>query len=107
VRAARPCKLWLFSLDDTGQVSRLFPRDGREGASVQGSAAPPGGAVLDGRPGVERFFAVCSEPGLPFEQVEQAAARFPRGPAGVRAAGVLAGLPDGAAQASVLVEKRR
>ena len=107
VRAARPCRLWIFSLDDTGQVSRLFPRDGPEGAAVQGSAAPPGGAVLDGRVGVERLFAVCCAPGLPFEVVERAAAQVPRGPAGVRAAGVLAGLPEGAAQATVLLEKRR
>ena len=107
VRAARPCYLWLLSIDDGGQVSRLYPRDGIAGAQVQGAVEPPGGAVLDGRAGVERFFAVCSEAPLAFEAVERAAVLVPRGPAGVRGAGRLAGLPAGVSQASVLLEKHR
>jgi hypothetical protein len=106
VRAARPCNLWILSLDDAGQVSRIYPRDGAAGGPFVGAAELPGGAVLDGHAGAERFFAVCSEQLLPFAEVERAAAQAPRGAAGVRATSALPGLPAGVMQASVLVEKR-
>jgi hypothetical protein len=69
---------------------------------------PPGGAVLDGRPGLERFFAVCSPRGLSFDDVERAASYVARGGyKRVREGGPLVGLPEGIGQASVLIEKRR
>jgi hypothetical protein len=106
VRAARPCHLWLASLDAAGQVSRLHPAAGAP-VRVQGQALLPGGAFLDGRGGPERIFAVCSEAPLPFEAVEQAARGASQaGEGGVRGLQVLLGLPRGTLQASLLLEKR-
>jgi len=106
VRAARPCHLWLASLDATGQVSRLHPASGAP-VRLHGEALLPGGAFLDGRGGPERIFAVCSEAPLPFETVEQAVrGESPAGEGGVRGQQVLQGLPRGTLQVSLLLEKR-
>jgi hypothetical protein len=109
VRVARPCRVWVVSIDAEGQVSRIYPPAGAEGAAL-GAGGPvvlPGGAVLDGRPGPERFFAVCGGGApLPLEEVERAARQVGAGEDRVRAARELTGLPAGTLQATVLVEKR-
>ncbi len=103
-----PCRLWIVSVDSGGQVSRLYPAEGDGGAEVREGGALPGGAVLDGRPGPERLFAVCARNPLPFARVEQAVRAATGGGAGaVRSGKVLAGLPRGAVQATLLLEKRR
>jgi hypothetical protein len=106
IRPPAPCRLWLVSVDAAGQVSRLYPATGE--APEVGAGSLPGGAVLDGRPGPERIFAVCSPRPLAFGEVERAARQAAGGgEAAVRAARVLAGLPGEARQATVLIEKRR
>jgi hypothetical protein len=109
VRPARACRLWIVSADADGQVSRIYPSTGTEGAELPGGkpAVLPGGAALDGRPGPERFFAVCGAGGpLALEDVERSARALGPGAERVRTVRSLPGLPAGAAQASILVEKR-
>jgi hypothetical protein len=107
VRPERACRLWIVSVDGSGQVSRLFPPGGEAGASVAAPGPLPGGAVLDGRAGPERVYAVCTPGPLPLAEVERAArAAAAGGDRAVRAAGELAGLPREAVQATVLLEKR-
>jgi len=107
VRPARPCRLWVLSVDGAGQVSRLFPAGGDSAAEVAAAATLPGGAMLDGRSGPERIFAICSAAPLPFSEVERAArAVGSGGAASVRSARALAGLPRDAAQTTILLEKR-
>jgi hypothetical protein len=107
VRPDRPCHLWLASVDGAGQVSRLLPAEGDGGLRLDGRQADlPGGAVLDGQPGPERILAVCAAAPLPWRAVEAAAHSISAGgPAAVRAAGAVPGLPTGTAQASLLLEK--
>lgn len=108
VRTARPCHLWLLSLDARGQVSRLYPAQGEGGALVERSADLPGGAVLDGQPGPERIIALCAPAPLGWAGAEQAvkASAGAAGPEAVRRAVAVAGLPAGTAQDSLLLEKR-
>jgi len=107
VQPPAPCHLWIVSVDPGGQVSRLYPAEGEGGAEVRQGGALPGGAVLDGRPGPERLFAVCAPEPLLFARVEQAArAAAGGGPEAVRAGKLLTGLPRGAVQATLLLEKR-
>ena len=107
VRPAHPCQLWVVSVDAAGQVSRLYPASGDAPAHVAQAGALPGGAVLDGRAGPERIFAVCSGTPLTFLDVERAARDAAGGgEARVRAGARLAGLPPDAAQATLLLEKR-
>lgn len=102
-----PCRLWIVSVDSGGHVSRLYPAEGEGGAEVSAGGALPGGAVLDGRAGPERLFAVCAREPLPFARVERAAREAAGGGAGaVRSGKVLGGLPRGAVQATLLLEKR-
>ncbi|HEU4383393.1 MAG TPA: DUF4384 domain-containing protein [Anaeromyxobacteraceae bacterium] len=102
-----PCRLWIVSVDGGGQVSRLFPADGDGGAEVRQGGALPGGALLDGRPGPERLFAVCAREALPFSRLARAVQEAAGGGAeAVRAGKVLPGLPRSAAQATLLLEKR-
>ena len=106
VHPAWPCRLWLLSVDGAGQVSRLFPATGDGGAPLGSAGTLPGGAVLDGRPGPERIYAICTRSPLSFATAERAArAAAAGGPGAVRSAGALAGLPEGAAQATLLLEK--
>jgi hypothetical protein len=95
VQTSAPCVLTLLSVDDSGQVSRIYGP-----APASGEATLPGGAVLDGRAGRERFFAICSPEDLPAASLHES----------VRAAGVrgsaLQGLPPGSTQASLLLEKK-
>lgn len=65
VRTGRACALTLLSVDGGGEVSKLYSRE------VQGDVTLPGGVKLDGKPGPERFFAVCS----PDAQAVERAAR--------------------------------
>jgi hypothetical protein len=106
IRSSEPCRIWIVSVDAAGQVSRLYPPWGDEGAEV-GSAGPlPGGAVLDGRPGPERIFAVCTQQPLRLSVLESAGRAVASGGRdGVRSARQLEGLPPGALQASLLLEK--
>jgi hypothetical protein len=108
VQPPAPCRLWFVSVDSAGQVSRLYPSEGEGGAEVHQGGVLPGGAVLDGRAGPERLFAVCAPEPLPFARVEQAARAAAGGGAGaVRSGKVLPGLPRGAVQATLLLEKRQ
>jgi len=106
VRSAAPCRLWIISVDAGGQVSRLYPPWGDEGAEVRSASPLPGGAVLDGRPGPERVFAVCTAQPLRLQDLELAGRAVASGGGdGVRRARQLDGLPPGALQASLLLEK--
>jgi hypothetical protein len=111
VRPARSCNLWIVSADAAGHVSRIYPPSGEEGAKVEAGApvVVPGGAVLDGRAGPERFFAICGcgdEP-VHYPDVERSAAAVGVGEARVRATRTLPHLPDDALQATLLVEKKQ
>jgi len=108
VRAQKACRLWILSLDDRGQVSRLYPAEGTGGAEVSGQADIPGGAVLDGQAGPERIWAVCTPAPATWKSLAKViqAATAP-GPSGVRAPpSGTTGLPPGTVADSVLLEKR-
>ncbi len=107
IHSSAECRLWILSVDSSGEVSRLYPAIGDGGAEITASGLLPGGAVLDGRDGPERLYAVCSSTPLGFDEV----ARSVRAAAGggaeaVRNAGALRGIAGGVTQATVLVEKR-
>jgi hypothetical protein len=102
---AKPCNLWLLSIDEAGQVSRIYPTQGEEGAHIAQPTPLPGGAVLDGKTGLERLYAVCSQVPIAYGQVESAV-RASLSSGSIRKATQLAGLPKGAAQATVLLDKR-
>jgi hypothetical protein len=106
VQPTKPCSLWMVSVDAAGQISRLYPASGDAGAHLAQGGALPGGAVLDGRVGPERIFAVCTPAPLPFEQVERAVrGAVSQGEQGVRSAAFVPGFPDGTSQATMLIEK--
>jgi hypothetical protein len=107
VAAGEPCQLWLVSVDARGGFSRLYPPDGDGPAAVRGRTTLPGGVALDGEAGPERLYAVCAADRLPLEVLEQGSRIAAAGGAdGLRRATRLPGLPEGAAQASLLVEKQ-
>ena len=107
VRPARPCRLWVVSVDATGQVSRIFPVDGEGGVEVVRTTELPGGAVLDGQAGPERFMALCAPGPVPYSRVEGAVrAAVSAGPESVRNMRTIPGLPAGTVQDSVLLEKK-
>lgn len=97
------CRLWLVSIDELARVSRLYPPAGA--AVPHTGGAVPGGVLLDDRTGPERVFAVCSREPIEYSVVERAARAAAR--RGVRAARELSGLPHGALQTTVLLEKAR
>jgi len=106
VRPARPCRLWLVSVDAQGQVSRLYPASGEAG-QVAAAGPLPGGALLDGRPGPERIYAVCTAAPVELAALESTVrAQVPSGEAGVRAARALSGLPAKTLQETLLLEKQ-
>jgi hypothetical protein len=108
VRAPGSCRLWLVAVDGTGDVARLHPASGDDGALVSGEAVLPGSVLLDDRPGPARIYALCSKAPLRFAEVERAVrAAAGGGQSGVRTAGPLAGLPAGTVQATQLLEKER
>jgi len=107
VRPAVRCHLWIVSVDASSQVSRLYPPQGDGGAEVSQAGPLPGGALLDGLGGPERIYAVCTARPLPLATLEALCrAAAGGGDRAVRRAGALAGLPAGALQASLLLEKR-
>jgi hypothetical protein len=107
VRPARPCRLWVLSVDAAGQVSRIFPTEGEGGVEVVRTTELPGGAVLDGQAGPERFLALCAPGPIPYARVEGAVrAAVSAGPASVRSLRTIPGLPAGTVQDSVLLEKK-
>lgn len=106
VRPSRPCRLWLLSVDAGGQVSRIFPAEGEGGVEVVRTTELPGGAVLDGQAGPERFLALCAPGPVPYARVEGAVrAAVTAGPEGVRSLRTIPGLPAGTVQDSILLEK--
>jgi hypothetical protein len=105
-RTALTCQLWIISVDGSGEVSRVFPEAGSAGATVSGALELAGGALLDGKSGPERLFAICSPGGLGFGQIAQAArAAIPPGEASVRRQKAIGGLPPGTLQTTLLLEK--
>ena len=107
VRPAALCNLWVLSVDASGQVSRLFPMTGDGGALVATLVDLPGGAVLDGKPGPERIFAICTPAPMYYATVERAVqVAMARGESAVRSVTTVPGLPEGTGQASILLEKR-
>lgn len=99
------CHLWLLSVDEAGQISRIYPTQGDKGAQITQKTSLPGGAVLDGKTGLERLYAVCSPEPIAYGQVESAV-RASASPESIRKATPLAGLPKGAAQTTVLLDKK-
>lgn len=107
VRPSRPCRLWVVSVDAAGQVSRLFPQEGEGGFELQKISVLPGGAVLDGQAGPERFLALCTPVAVPYSRVEAAARTAMAGGAvNVRSVRTVPGMPAGTTQDSVLLEKK-
>jgi len=106
VTPAGRCNLWVVSVDESGQISRIYPTLGEGGAPVSKQGALPGGAVLDGRAGLERFYAVCSPAPLRYEDLTKSVSAAVRGATEVRKGPALSGLPKGTRQVSLLVEKR-
>jgi hypothetical protein len=106
VTSGRPCRLWLLSVDGRGEVSRLFPARGDAPAAVTGGTTLPGGVALDGLAGPERLYAICSEVPIPLDQAERSVRGAVVGVAdALRLGPSLPGLPAGATQATMLVEK--
>ena len=92
VRSEDACTLTLLSVDATGQISQLYSH------AVRGDVTLPGGVQLDGKPGTEKFFAICG--GDP-AALEQAARKIGAAALDLRA------LPDvRGPQASLRIEKR-
>lgn len=108
LRTARPCRLWLASVDGAGQVSHLYPAGGVAPATLAQSGPLPGGAILDGQGGPERLYAVCTPRPLAWDALaDRIRAATGGGADGVRRAGSLGDLPDDGAQATLLLEKVR
>jgi hypothetical protein len=107
VRSAAGCHLWIASVDGSGGVSRLYPAAGdRAGWIVASEQDLPGGAILDGRLGPERVYAICTPHALAWPAVESTVRAAAARPASVRAPAPLSGLPPGASWYSLLLEKR-
>lgn len=99
VKPSQPCWLWIVSVDNTGQISRLFPIEGNA-IQVQGETTLPGGAQLDGATGLERFIGVCTTEPMPYDVLaalvrKQASQGLSR----------IEGLSDNAFQETLLIEK--
>jgi hypothetical protein len=106
VAPAGRCNLWIVSVDESAQISRIYPAQGDGGAPVSNQGALPGGAVLDGRPGLERFYAVCSPRPLRYDDLTKSVRAGVRGADDLRKGPALPGLPRGTKQATLLLEKR-
>ena len=100
------CNLWIVSVDESAQISRIYPADGDGGAPVSKQGPLPGGAVLDGRAGLERFYAVCSPGPLGYDALTKRVRASVHGPDDLRKGPALSGLPKGTRQTSLLLEKR-
>jgi hypothetical protein len=106
VRTSEGCHLWIASLDGAGAVSRLYPQPGAGGWIVASEQDLPGGAILDGRRGPERLYAICTPHALGWPEVEASVRASASRPASLQAPSPLAGLPQGAAWYTILLEKR-
>ncbi|HSN92537.1 MAG TPA: DUF4384 domain-containing protein [Anaeromyxobacteraceae bacterium] len=108
VHPAGPCRLWVASVDAGGEIARIYP-PGKGGSGAElapGLAELPGGAVLDGKAGPQRFYAVCVPDGVAWPEVVRAVAdACGKGAEAVRAPDALRGLPRGTSAATLLVEK--
>lgn len=91
---------FVFTVDSTGRVSRLYPTSGEGPAPVSGLL--PGGAILDEITGPERVFAVYPRGPMTFAEVEAAVAATFTSPEAVRS---VARLPIDGDQQSLLLEK--
>lgn len=101
------CNLWVVSVDESAQISRIYPTTGNEGAPLSEKRVTlPGGAVLDGRTGLERFYGVCSPAPFTYDEVVNCVRLSVHGADDVRNGPPLVGLPKGSKQVSLLVEKR-
>lgn len=106
IQPTRACRLWVASMDAAGQVSRLYPAEGDGGAEILHGGPLPGGALLDGRGGPERIFAVCTPEPVPYAKVEEALRRaVGQGAEAVKTQRDVPGFPDGTIQTSVLIHK--
>jgi hypothetical protein len=111
VHPSSPCNLWILSVDPTGDIARLYPPKGDRASEAIVHPAEqhflPTTALLDGRAGPERIFAVCTKSQVPWNTVKQAAAKeLEKGDEAVRRLRSIGGLPAGSSQTSVLLEKR-
>lgn len=106
LRVPGRCWPWVASVDATGAVSQLFPPPGAPPVEMERSGPLPGGARLDGKPGPERLYALCSGRPLSWEVV-RASVQQASGPgeAGVRNAGALRGLPGDVPQSTLVLDK--
>lgn len=105
-RTDHACSLWIISVDASGEVSRVFPEAGSAGATVSGAQELAGGALLDGKSGPERLFAICGTGSLRFEEIAKAAhTAIPPGESSVRRRRTIGGLPPGTLQTTLLLEK--
>ncbi len=111
VQPGSACNLWVLSVNGEGDIVRLYPPKGDRDAELR-SLAPaaqdlPTVAALDGRPGPQRIFAVCTRAPVPWNTVKTAAAeKLGTGAEAVRSYHTIPGLPKGASQTTLLVEKR-
>jgi hypothetical protein len=100
------CFLWIASVDTKGQISRLYPPPGVPVRNF-GPGAVPGGAILDGQPGLERLFAVCSdEDDTKWEDVRQAVSPAAGGEGALRRTRELGKPLADECQSSLLLDKR-
>jgi len=91
-----PCWLSIVSVDQSGVVSRVYPAEGAATETSRGGPVP-GGAVLDGQPGFERFYAICGPDQPPFDRLKAMALASPSE----------LPLPANTSQATLLIEKNR
>lgn len=107
VQPAAGCWLWVLSVDASGEISRLYPPKGAK-PELRGEGLVPVGAALDGKPGLERVYAVCAPSAeTPWSEVRASAAAAADGPERLRTTTTLGGSLSRAFQASVLIEKEQ
>ena len=82
VVSSRVRSVFLFTVDSTGKISRLYPTQGEAPAQLDGLL--PNGAVLDDVAGPERVFAVFPDRPMQFSEVEAAVSSALRGAASLR-----------------------
>jgi hypothetical protein len=98
------CWLTIASLDDKGAVSHLYPAGAPAFSVPGGNAELQGGALLDGVPGAERLFAVCTPAPVAPEELSRAIQSSVTPSSMAHAAPPLA-LPDGTVQSTLLLRK--
>lgn len=102
----KKCFLWMAAVDAKGEISQVFPPLGTPAKDIPAGPVP-GGAILDGRPGLERLFALCADDDdVKWEDVRKAAAPAAQGPDALRQVKTLAKPLDEECQSSILLDKR-